>query len=324
MERDAIPTIKRIRTNERDTSVSRIFLRSGSVFSSCPQTPTEIELYKNVGERSRIQKFAISPTMTIERRLLMVPPVLCASVLLICLVQSVDGFAYAPNFITKIVAEQTGKEPVGLLELPPTSPTETTTVTDNTDAEETASTTTGSGTVTATATVTKPTVTDPVTTRFPPEPNGYLHLGHAKAVSFNFAVSRMFGGRCNMRMDDTNPSKEGQEYVDSILEDVQWIQSGLFDGDVPWEGDVRKTSDYFELIYDCAVALIKSGDAYVDSLTAEEMREYRGTLTEPGKNSPYRGRSVEENLELFTGVSKRYDHGPDSIDTQKRQTVDHG
>jgi len=107
-----------------------------------------------------------------------------------------------------------------------------------------------------------------------------------------------------MRLDDTNPSKEGQEYVDSILDDVRWIQSGLKkEGKSdPWEGSVRKTSDYFDLIYKCAEALIQQGDAYVDSLTAEEMREYRGTLTEPGKDSPYRDRSVEENLELFQGV----------------------
>lgn len=111
-----------------------------------------------------------------------------------------------------------------------------------------------------------------------------------------------------MRLDDTNPSKEGQEYVDSILQDVRWIQSGLSDGSTdPWKGNVRKTSDYFDLIYDCAEALIKQGDAYVDSLTADEMREYRGTLTEPGKDSPHRDRSVEENLELFRGVSTKND-----------------
>lgn len=196
----------------------------------------------------------------------------------------VEGFAYAPNFITKLVQGQTGLEPVGLL--PTTSeddvsPKEKESIVNNGEVPM-------------------------VKTRFPPEPNGYLHLGHAKAVSFNFAVARMFGGVCHMRMDDTNPSKEDIEYVESILEDVRWIQEGLYDSSssdaAPWDGPVRKTSDYFEQIYDCAVALIKSGDAYVDSLTAEEMREYRGTLTEPGKDSPYRNRSIQENLELFEGM----------------------
>ena len=143
-----------------------------------------------------------------------------------------------------------------------------------------------------------------VYTRFPPEPNGYLHLGHAKAVSFNFAVARMFEGTCNMRMDDTNPTKEDEEYVESILEDVKWIQSDLYgDKDAPWEGSVRKTSSYFDTIYECAEILIKQGDAYIESLSADEMREYRGTLTEPGRESPYRNRSIEENLELFQKVS---------------------
>lgn len=198
----------------------------------------------------------------------------------------VRGFAYAPNFITKIISEQTGIAPVGLLEVEK----------DEGDKQQ-------HGDAEAA------TVSSVVTTRFPPEPNGYLHLGHAKAVSFNFAVSRMFGGSCHMRLDDTNPSKEGQEYVDSILEDVRWIQSGLNNNNEessdPWKGSVRKTSDYFDLIYDCAEALIKQGDAYVDSLSADEMREHRGTLTEPGKDSPHRNRSVEENLELFRGVSSK-------------------
>ena len=214
--------------------------------------------------------------------------------------QGVQGFAYAPNFITKIIAEQTGIVPVGLMEL----------VEGNDDEQET--TTTQQETPSKIST-TKQQV---VTTRFPPEPNGYLHLGHAKAVSFNFAVARMFGGVCHMRLDDTNPSKEGQEYVDSILQDVAWIQSGLYDPTettVPWEGPVRMTSDYFDLIYDCAVALIQQGDAYVDSLSAEEMKEYRGTLTEPGKDSPYRTRTIEENLELFSGVSKNNGGGPSRI-----------
>ena len=193
----------------------------------------------------------------------------------------VEGFAYAPNFITKLIAEQTGLDPVGLLEVDP-----------NDKTPESASQLTMERSVTA-----------KVTTRFPPEPNGYLHLGHAKAVSFNFQVARMFGGECNMRMDDTNPSKEEKEYVESILEDVRWIQSGLHtDEDKPWAGSVRKTSDYFDLIYDCAEALIKQGDAYVDSLSAEEMKEFRGTLTEPGRDSPFRTRSVEENLELLRGM----------------------
>mmetsp|Transcript_37578 Transcript_37578/g.91182 ORF Transcript_37578/g.91182 Transcript_37578/m.91182 type:complete len:842 (-) Transcript_37578:1404-3929(-) len=177
-----------------------------------------------------------------------------------------DSFAYAPNFITKIIQDDLGVD---------------------TESEESTS-------------ASPPEVAHvAIKTRFPPEPNGYLHLGHAKAVSFNFAVARMFYGSCNMRMDDTNPTKEDEEYVESILEDVKWIQSGLFEDETPWEGDVRKTSSYFDTIYDCAEALIKSGDAYVDSLSAEEMREYRGTLTSPGKNSPFRERSVEENLELL-------------------------
>lgn len=194
----------------------------------------------------------------------------------------VEGFAYAPNFITKLIADQTGLDPVGLLEIDPND-----------------------GTSEGAAQLKmEPSITAKVTTRFPPEPNGYLHLGHAKAVSFNFQVARMFGGECNMRMDDTNPSKEEKEYVESILEDVRWIQSGLYadDEDAPWAGSVRKTSDYFDFIYDCAEALIQQGDAYVDSLSADEMKEYRGTLTEPGRDSPFRTRSVEENLELFRGM----------------------
>ena len=200
------------------------------------------------------------------------------------------GFAYAPNFITKIVQEQTGIQPIGLLEVD--------TITSSSGKTSLEDTTTTSTTSTTTKLLDRP-----VKTRFPPEPNGYLHLGHAKAVCFNFAVARMFGGNCHMRMDDTNPSKEDEEYVASILKDVKWIQSGLFEGQVPWDGPVRKTSDYFQVIYEAAVALIQQGDAYVDSLSAEEMREYRGTLTEPGKDSPYRTRSIEENMNLFQGVS---------------------
>lgn len=173
-----------------------------------------------------------------------------------------EGFAYAPNFITKII-----------------------------EAEK------------------QENITQNVRTRFPPEPNGYLHLGHAKAVNFNFEVAEQFNGRCNMRLDDTNPSKEDEEYVEAILEDVRWIRRGDLpevdndSGDCdPWDESVRLTSNYFESIYDCAIALIESGDAYVDSLSPDEMREYRGTLTEPGKNSPYRERSVEESLKMMEAM----------------------
>ena len=206
----------------------------------------------------------------------------------------VSGFAYAPNFVTKIIEEQTSITPQGLLRVDNDNISNSSGAGKQSQQPEEEK---NGATVT---TATKPTL---VKTRFPPEPNGYLHLGHAKAVSFNFAVARMFGGVCHMRLDDTNPSKEDEEYVTSILEDVCWIQEGLFDkNDKPWDGPVRKTSDYFDLIYDCAVALIQSGDAYVDSLTAEEMREYRGSLTEPGRDSPYRTRTVEENLQLFQGM----------------------
>lgn len=222
------------------------------------------------------------------------------------LVPRVRGFAYAPNFITKIIQEDTGFTPpdhVGEESVPVQgkSPSVSTVrVVENMSNGQEQSSSVSSSSSTATATMSVP----PIVTRFPPEPNGYLHLGHAKAISFNFAVARMFGGTCNLRMDDTNPSKEDEEYVQSILEDVKWIQSGLYDGSaVPWEGDVRKTSSYFDVIYECAEALIKQGDAYVDSLSAEEMREYRGTLIQPGKESPYRNRSIEENLELFRKVS---------------------
>ncbi|TAK13615.1 MAG: glutamine--tRNA ligase/YqeY domain fusion protein [Acidobacteria bacterium] len=132
-----------------------------------------------------------------------------------------------------------------------------------------------------------------VATRFPPEPNGYLHIGHAKAMCLNFGVARDFSGTCNLRFDDTNPVKEDVEYVESILEDVTWL-GFKWDHDAP-----LYASDYFEWLYERAVELIGKGLAYVDSLTADEMREYRGTLTAPGKNSPYRDRSVDENLDLF-------------------------
>lgn len=131
-----------------------------------------------------------------------------------------------------------------------------------------------------------------VHTRFPPEPNGYLHIGHAKSICLNFGLALKYGGKCNLRFDDTNPTKEDVEYVDSIQEDVKWLG---FD----WDDRKFYASDYFEKIYELTLELIKKGKAYVCDLSAEEMREYRGTLTEPGKESPYRNRSVEENLSLF-------------------------
>lgn len=136
-----------------------------------------------------------------------------------------------------------------------------------------------------------------VHTRFPPEPNGYLHIGHAKSICLNFGMAEEFGGKCNLRFDDTNPEKEEVEYVESIKEDVRWLG---FD----WEDREFYASDYFDQLYMFAVELIKNGKAYVDNLTADQTREYRGTLTEPGKNSPYRDRSVEENLELFEKMRK--------------------
>ena len=132
---------------------------------------------------------------------------------------------------------------------------------------------------------------DTVVTRFPPEPNGYLHIGHAKSIVINFGLADEFGGKTNLRFDDTNPLKEDQEYVDAIKEDVEWLG-------YEWEG-LFFASDYFDEMYDRAVLLIKKGLAYVDDLSADEIREYRGTLSEPGKESPYRNRSIEENLELF-------------------------
>ncbi len=132
-----------------------------------------------------------------------------------------------------------------------------------------------------------------VATRFPPEPNGYLHIGHAKAICLNFGVAAELGGTCNLRFDDTNPEKEEIEYVESILEDVRWLG-------FQWNGEPRYASDYFETLYGYAVHLIEHGKAYVESLTAEEVRSYRGTLTEPGRESPHRNRSVAENLDLFT------------------------
>ncbi len=135
-------------------------------------------------------------------------------------------------------------------------------------------------------------VADCIHTRFPPEPNGYLHIGHVKAIFIDFGIARKYGGLCNLRFDDTNPVKEDTEYVDAIFEDIHWLG---FD----WEDRLHYASDYFEENYRLAVELIQKGKAYICQLTADEMREYRGTLTEPGRNSPYRDRPVEENLRLF-------------------------
>ena len=135
-------------------------------------------------------------------------------------------------------------------------------------------------------------VCDTVHTRFPPEPNGYLHIGHAKSILLNYGLARQYGGKFNMRFDDTNPTKEKVEFVESIKEDIKWLGAD-------WEDRLYFASDYFGEMYECAVKLICKGKAYVSELTAEEMREYRGTLTEPGKNDPNRERGIEENLELF-------------------------
>lgn len=131
-----------------------------------------------------------------------------------------------------------------------------------------------------------------VHTRFPPEPNGYLHIGHAKSICLNFGIARDFDGQCNLRFDDTNPSTEETEYVDSIMEDIRWLG---FD----WEDRLFYASDYFDRLYECAVALIKKGKAYVCSLAADQVSEFRGPWNEPGRDSPDRDRSVEENLDLF-------------------------
>ncbi len=136
---------------------------------------------------------------------------------------------------------------------------------------------------------------DTVVTRFPPEPNGYLHIGHAKSVLLNYGLASEYDGTFHLRFDDTNPTKEKDEFVESILEDVAWLGA-------EWEDHLYFASDYFEKMYEAAVSLIKKGKAYVCDLTADEIREYRGTLTEPGKNSPYRDRSIEENLELFENM----------------------
>ena len=131
-----------------------------------------------------------------------------------------------------------------------------------------------------------------VQTRFPPEPNGYLHIGHAKAIYIDFGIAVEFNGKCNLRFDDTNPVKEDVEYVESIKEDIHWLG-------YDWEDRLYYASDYFEQLFGFAIKLIKKGKAYIDDLSADEIREYRGTLTEPGKNSPYRNRTIEENLQLF-------------------------
>jgi len=136
-----------------------------------------------------------------------------------------------------------------------------------------------------------------VHTRFPPEPNGYLHIGHAKSICLNFGLAQQYGGKFNLRFDDTNPTKEEQEYVDSIIDDVRWLG-----GD--WEDRLFYASDYFPQLYEWAIQLIKAGKAYVCDLTAEEVRDHRGTLSKPGKNSPYRDRTVEENLDLFTRMEQ--------------------
>src|SRR6476620_10820664 len=131
-----------------------------------------------------------------------------------------------------------------------------------------------------------------VVTRFPPEPNGYLHIGHAKSICLNFGVAEEFGGHCNLRYDDTNPTKEAQEYIDAIERDVRWLG---FD----WGRHLYHASDYFEQLYGWAEHLIRGGKAYVDDQSRDEIRAARGTLTEPGRESPFRSRSVEENLDLF-------------------------
>jgi glutaminyl-tRNA synthetase len=138
---------------------------------------------------------------------------------------------------------------------------------------------------------------DQVITRFPPEPNGYLHIGHAKSICLNFGLAKMYNGRCHLRFDDTNPTKEEQEYIDSIKADVRWLG---FD----WGDNEFYASDYFEQLYEWAILLIKEGKAYVDDQTADQIRENRGTLTEPGKNSPFRDRGIEENLDLFERMRK--------------------
>ncbi|MEH6492608.1 glutamine--tRNA ligase/YqeY domain fusion protein [Halopseudomonas sp.] len=137
---------------------------------------------------------------------------------------------------------------------------------------------------------------DSIVTRFPPEPNGYLHIGHAKSICLNFGLAKEFGGACHLRFDDTNPAKEEQEYIDAIKQDVEWLG-------FQWAGNVRYASDYFDQLHAWAIELIKAGKAYVCELSPEQAREYRGSLTEPGKNSPFRERSVEDNLDQFARMT---------------------
>lgn len=151
-----------------------------------------------------------------------------------------------------------------------------------------------------------------VATRFPPEPNGYLHIGHAKSICLNFGIAQEFGGTCNLRFDDTNPTKEDTEYVESIMEDVKWLGFS-------WDDHLYYASDYFQDLYDYAAKLIKDGKAYVDSLNADEIREYRGTLNAPGKDSPFRNRPAEESLELF---EKMKDGGFEEGDHVLRAKID--
>ncbi|WP_288844150.1 glutamate--tRNA ligase family protein, partial [uncultured Megasphaera sp.] len=144
---------------------------------------------------------------------------------------------------------------------------------------------------------------DRIHTRFPPEPNGYLHIGHAKSICLNFGIAKKYGGITNLRFDDTNPSKEDTEYVNSIKEDVEWLGFS-------WDDRMFYASDYFPILYDYAVKLISLGKAYVDDLSGEEIHAYRGTFNEPGKESPYRYRSVEENLRLFQEMKEgKYQDG---------------
>ncbi|MBB5210623.1 glutamine--tRNA ligase/YqeY domain fusion protein [Microbulbifer hydrolyticus] len=146
-----------------------------------------------------------------------------------------------------------------------------------------------------------------LTTRFPPEPNGYLHIGHAKSICLNFGLAKEFGGECNLRFDDTNPAKEEEEYVDAIKRDVSWLG-------FEWAGEAKYTSDYFDQLHQWAIDLIKQGKAYVCDLSPEQAREYRGTLKAPGKNSPFRDRSVEENLDLFARMAAgEFDEGSCSL-----------
>lgn len=146
-----------------------------------------------------------------------------------------------------------------------------------------------------------------VVTRFPPEPNGYLHIGHAKSIVLNFSLAQSFGGQCNLRFDDTNPEKESQEYVDSIMRDVQWLG-------YEWSGDIRFTSNYFDQLHAWSIHLIEQGKAYVCDLSPDQARQYRGTLTEPGMNSPFRERTVAENLDLFSRMGLgEFDEGACSL-----------